>query len=142
MIQAKPGDQVKVHYTGRLTDGTVFDSSRGSEPIAFEVGAGMMIPGFDAGVQGMSVGETRTVDIPHTEAYGPYHAEALVKVPREQFPPELTPELGVVLRMTHPTGVPIDMTIVELGETEVTLDGNHPLAGKDLQFDLELVSID
>jgi peptidylprolyl isomerase len=141
MTQAKSGDTVKVHYTGRLDDGTIFDSSAGGDPIEFQLGAGTVIPGFDRGVTGLAVGEKRTVDIPCAEAYGPHHPEAVFVMPRDQFPPDLAPELGMQFRMQHPAGMTLDMTVVALSDGEVTLDANHPLAGKDLHFDLELVSI-
>lgn len=141
MTTAKTGDNVKVHYTGKLDDGTVFDSSVGGDPIEFQLGAGSVIPGFDSGVSGMAVGDRRTVDIPAMEAYGPYHQEAVFKMPRDQFPPDLVPELGMMFRMQHPSGALLDMSVVEVAGDVVTLDANHPLAGKDLHFDLELVAI-
>ena len=141
MTTAKTGDNVRVHYTGHLGDGTVFDSSRGNEPIAFKLGGGQVIPGFDAGVTGMAVGEQKHVVIPAADAYGPRFDEAIIQMPRDQFPPEVAPEIGMVLRMQHQSGTLVDMAIVEVGEAVVTLDGNHPLAGQDLHFDLELVAI-
>jgi FKBP-type peptidyl-prolyl cis-trans isomerase 2 len=141
MTTAKNGDAVQVHYTGQLGDGTVFDSSRGGDPISFTLGSGQVIPGFDAGVEGMNVGETKHIVIPADQAYGPRFDEAVIQMPRDQFPPEVTPEVGMVLRMQHQSGALVDMTIVELGDGAVTLDGNHPLAGQDLHFDLELVAV-
>ncbi|MDB5100977.1 MAG: peptidyl-prolyl cis-trans isomerase, FKBP-type [Cyanobacteria bacterium RYN_339] len=141
MTQAKTGDTVKVHYTGRLDDGSVFDSSAGGDPIEFQLGAGTVIPGFDSGVAGLIVGEKRTVNIPAVEAYGPHHEEAVFVMPRDQFPPDLAPELGMQFRMQHPAGMTLDMTVIALEDEAVTLDANHPLAGKDLHFDLELVAI-
>jgi peptidylprolyl isomerase len=139
--EAKPGDKVKVHYTGRLDDGTVFDSSVDATPIEFEVGGGQVIVGFDRGVTGMKVGDRRTVDIPADDAYGPHHPEAVLNMPREQFPPDLELAPGLMLRMQHPSGAPIDMTVMAFNERTVTLDANHPLAGQTLHFDLELVAI-
>lgn len=141
MQQVKSGDTVKVHYKGTLDDGTVFDASEGRDPIEFTVGGGQVIPGFDAGVTGMAVGERRTVKIPADQAYGPHHDEAVLKMPRDQFPAELTIEPGMMLRMQHPSGMPLDVVVTDASNDVVTLDANHPLAGKDLTFDLELVSI-
>lgn len=141
MTTAKQGDTVHVHYTGKLADGTVFDSSEGKEPISFELGGGNVIPGFDAGVTGMAVGEKKDVVIPCENAYGPRFDQAVIDMPREQFPPELNPEIGMVLRMQHQSGALVDMTITAVEGDVVKLDGNHPLAGKDLHFALELVSI-
>jgi peptidylprolyl isomerase len=139
MTQAKQGDTVKVHYTGRFKDGTVFDSSRGREPLEFQLGAGHVIPGFDAGVAGMKVGESREVEIPADQAYGPYHDELAGEMDRKNLPEDLNPEVGMVLQMMHPSGMPFNVTIVNVGPDTVTLDANHPMAGKDLIFDLELV---
>lgn len=141
MSTAKQGDNVHVHYTGTLDDGTQFDSSAGGEPIAFQVGGGQVIPGFDQGVTGMAVGEKKHVHIEAENAYGPRFEEAIIEMPREQFPGEVVPEVGMVLRMQHQSGALVDMAIVEIGEASVKLDGNHPLAGKTLHFDLELVSL-
>lgn len=141
MTTAKAGDNVRVHYTGHLADGTVFDSSRDGDPIAFTLGGGQVIPGFDQGVAGMTVGETKHIVIPADDAYGPRFEEAVIQMPRDQFPPEVKPEVGMVLRMQHQSGQLVDMAIVDVGDLAVTLDGNHPLAGMDLHFDLELVEI-
>jgi peptidylprolyl isomerase len=141
MSKAKAGDNVKVHYTGRLTDGTVFDSSEGREPLAFEVGAGMMIKGFDAAVDGMAVGDKVTAEIVAAEAYGESNPEMIMDVPREKLPADLKPEVGQQLGMTQPNGQQVPVKITEVHEDKVVLDANHELAGKDLVFDIELVEI-
>jgi len=141
MQQVKAGDTVKVHYHGRLTDGTTFDSSEGREPLEFKVGSGQVIKGFDDGVTGMEVGQKKTINIPVEEAYGPKNEEMVVNFPRANFPEDLNPEVGMQLNMTNGSGQVIPVVIVEVGEEEVILDANHPLAGQDLVFDLELVSI-
>ena len=141
MGQVKTGDTVKVHYHGRLTDGTTFDSSEGREPLEFKVGSGQVIKGFDDGVTGMEVGEKKTINIPVDQAYGAKNEEMVVNFPRTNFPEDLNPEVGMQLNMTNGSGQVIPVVIVEVGEEEVVLDANHPLAGQDLIFDLELVSI-
>src|SRR5688500_8346149 len=141
MQQVKVGDTVKVHYHGRLTDGTTFDSSNGREPLEFEVGSGQVIKGFDDGVSGMGIGEKKTINIPVNEAYGPRSEEMVVQFPKTNFPPNLDPEVGMQLTMTNNVGQQIPVVITEVMEEVVVLDANHPLAGQDLIFDLELVSI-
>lgn len=141
MQQAKAGDTVKVHYHGRLTDGTTFDSSEGREPLEFEIGSGAVIPGFDNGVTGMAIGEKRTIQIPVDEAYGPKNPDMLVEFPKENFPDGMTPEVGMRLNMTNGAGQVIPVVITEVNPASVVLDANHPLAGEDLIFDIELVSI-
>jgi FKBP-type peptidyl-prolyl cis-trans isomerase 2 len=141
MQQAKSGDTVKVHYNGRLTDGTTFDSSAGRDPLEFKVGNGDVIKGFDDGVTGMSVGEKKTVHIPADEAYGQKDDDRIVEFPRTNFPAEMEPEVGMQLNMTNGSGQVIPVVIVEVGDEVVTLDANHPLAGEDLIFDIELVDI-
>lgn len=141
MQQVKSGDTVKVHYHGRLTDGTTFDSSAGREPLEFEVGAGMVIKGFDDGVTGMQVGEKKTVNIPFLEAYGPRREEMMLKFGRDQFPADVTPEIGMQFTLSSNTGEYFQVAVAEVMEQEVLLDANHPLAGKDLVFDIELVEI-
>ncbi len=142
MQQVKKGDTVKVHYHGKLTNGTTFDSSEGREPLEFEVGSGMVIPGFDNGVTGMIIGEKKTVHIPADEAYGPKQEEMIMEFPKERFPDDMVPEVGMQLNMSNGSGQNFPVVITEVKEAVVVLDANHPLAGEDLVFDLELVSID
>jgi FKBP-type peptidyl-prolyl cis-trans isomerase 2 len=141
MTAAKSGDTVRIHYTGTLSDGSVFDSSEGRDPLEFTLGSGQVIPGFDTGVTGMTVGEKKTIEIPSDEAYGPVHDEARQDVPRAQIPAEIPLEVGIQLQMQSPTGQVVPVTVVAITDEAVTLDANHPLAGKDLTFALELVSI-
>jgi peptidylprolyl isomerase len=141
MQQVKKGDTIKVHYHGKLVDGTTFDSSEGREPLEFEVGSGMVIPGFDEGVTGMTVGEKKSVHIPADEAYGPKQEDMIMEFPRERFPADMVPEVGMQLNMNNGQGQSFPVVIVEVQEAVVILDANHPLAGQDLIFDLELVEI-
>lgn len=140
MAQAKSGDTVRVHYTGRLDDGSVFDSSEGREPLEFVLGAQQVIPGFEEAVDGLSPGEGRTVDIPADRAYGPRREEMVLTVGLDQFPDEIRPEVGQQLQMSQDGQVAI-VTVTGVSDREVTLDANHPLAGKDLTFDVKLVEI-
>ncbi len=141
MAQVKKGDTVKVHYHGTLNDGSVFDSSNGREPLEFEVGSGMVIEGFDTGVTGMEVGEKKTVNIPAEQAYGPTQEDMIMEFPKAQFPADMVPEVGMQLSMSNGQGQQFPVTIIEVKEDAVVLDANHPLAGKDLTFDLELVDV-
>jgi peptidylprolyl isomerase len=141
MRQAENGDTVRVHYTGRLDDGTIFDSSRDRESIKFTLGRGQLIKGFEDAVVGMSVGEVKTVRIPSDEAYGPHREELVLRVPRAQFPPNIEPRKGLALSIRQPDGGIMEVEITEVSEDSVTLDANHPLAGKDLTFEIELVEI-
>ncbi len=141
MTAAKSGDKVRIHYTGTLTDGTVFDSSEGREPLEFELGSGMVIAGFDDGVSGMVVGEKKTVNIACVDAYGAINPAMIQEVPREQIPAEIPLEVGLGLQMQSPEGQVIPVTVAKVTEDVVTLDANHALAGKDLTFALELVEI-
>ncbi len=141
-MQVKKGDKIKVHYHGKLDDGTTFDSSEGRDPLAFEVGSGMVIPGFDAGVTGMEKGEKKTIVIPSDEAYGPKLDEMIMEFPKERFPEDMKPEIGMSLNMSNQDGQSFPVVIKEVKEDVVVLDANHPLAGKDLTFDLELVEIE
>jgi peptidylprolyl isomerase len=138
---AKVGDTVKVHYTGTLSDGSVFDSSIGREPLQFTLGEGQMIPGFEQAVIGMELGEIKTVTIPADQAYGPYDEERVFVITRDQLPAGMEPEVGQKLQMQSEPGQIIIVTIKEVSETNVTLDANHELAGKDLTFEIQLVEI-
>ncbi|GGH23582.1 hypothetical protein GCM10010973_09560 [Cribrihabitans marinus] len=142
MTEVKSGDTVAIHYTGTLRDGQTFDSSEGRDPLAFEVGSGQIIPGLDAAMPGMEVGDKKRVEVECQEAYGPVNPEARQAVPREGIPDEIPLEIGSRLQMQSPDGQAVPVTVVEVDEATVTLDANHPLAGQDLIFDIELVSID
>jgi len=141
MSQLKQGDSVKVHYTGTLADGSVFDSSEGRDPLDFTFGAGQVIPGLESGREGMTVGEKRVVEVPADQAYGPVHTEARRAVPREEIPEEIPMEVGTQVHAHNEEGQVMTLTIFEITETHVVLDANHPLAGKDLTFAVELVAI-
>ena len=141
MSQVKSGDTVRIHYTGTLTDGTVFDSSEGRDPLEFTVGTGQVIKGMDAGMEGMAVGEKKTLNIPCQEAYGPINPAARQSIPREGIPADIPLEIGTQLQMQSPDGQVLPVTVVEVDDESVTLDANHFLAGKDLVFEVELVSI-
>ena len=141
MTQAKHGDTIKVHYTGKLRDGTVFDSSLSREPLQFTVGQGQMIVGFEQAIVGMSPGESRAVDISASQAYGPYLQEAVRQIDRCDLPADLEPKVGQQLQGQHQDGRILMVTVTHVSETTVTLDGNHPLAGEDLIFDILLVEI-
>jgi peptidylprolyl isomerase len=141
MVQAKPGDTVKIHYTGKLDDGTVFDSSVNREPLEFTLSGGQVIPGFDEAVLGMSPGESKTQKIPMDQAYGPHRDEMVLEISRQQIPPELEPEVGQQLQVQQENGQTIPVFVTEVTESNVTLDANHPLAGEDLTFDIQLVEI-
>ena len=141
MTQAKKGDTVKVHYCGRFEDGTQFDTSEGSDPLEFEIGAEQVIPGFEDAAIGMTPGDKATVTIPADKAYGPYREEMIMVAPREQIPPEFEPEVGHRVELKHTSGQTIAVVVTEVTEESITLDGNHPLAGHALTFDLELVEI-
>lgn len=141
MSEVKSGDKVRIHYKGTLTDGTVFDSSEGRDPLEFTVGAGQVIVGMDKEMVGMTVGEKKTIVAVADEAYGPRQDDAQQDVPREMIPAEIPLEVGMQLQMQSPEGQVIPVSVVSVGEDTVTLDANHMLAGKDLTFDIELVEI-
>jgi len=141
MSQAKAGDKVKVHYTGKLEDGTVFDSSKDREPLEFNLGSGNVIPGFENGILGMAIGESRTITIAPDQAYGQTNPDLVATVERKQFPDNITPEVGLQLQMSQPTGQPLNVTITHIAGDSITLDANHPLAGKTLVFEVELVAV-
>lgn len=141
MSAVKSGDNVSIHYTGTLSDGTVFDSSEGRDPLQFEVGSGQIIPGLDQALPGMTVGEKKQVEVPADEAYGQPMEEARQAVPRDQIPADIPLELGARLQMQTADGQAVPVVVAELDEETVTLDANHPLAGKDLTFAIELMDI-
>jgi peptidylprolyl isomerase len=149
MAQAKKGDRVRVHYTGRLDDGSVFDSSEchegdcecPSQPLEFTVGAGEVIPGFDQAVEGLAINETRSVHIPVDQAYGERVEEMVAQVPRTHLPADMTPEIGQQLEVTQEDGNSFQVMVTEVTDESVTIDGNHPLAGQNLNFDIKLVEI-
>jgi peptidylprolyl isomerase len=141
MVPAKLGDTVIVHYTGKLEDGTEFDSSIGKEPLQFRLGEGEVIPGFDAAVVGMAPGESKTQLIPAEEAYGPHMEDMVIAVDRQQIPPDMPVELGIQLQLQDPSGQVIPVTVVEVDDEAVVLDANHPLAGEDLTFEIQLVAV-
>jgi peptidylprolyl isomerase len=141
MQQVKSGDKVKVHYHGKLTSGETFDSSAGRQPLEFEVGSGMVIRGFDEGVTGMKVGEKKTIKIPADQAYGIKNPDMLMDFPRDRFPAEMKVELGMQLVMSDPSGQQFQVKVSEIKDEIIVLDANHPLAGEELIFDLELVEI-
>ncbi|MDH3789434.1 MAG: peptidylprolyl isomerase [Xanthomonadales bacterium] len=142
MSQAKTGDSVKIHYTGTLDDGTQFDSSDGREPLSFTLGSGQVIPGFDKAVDGMAVGDSKSVNIPAEDAYGPHQPQMVQDVPLSALPADLTPEVGMGLQAQGPDGQVANLVVTSVQDDSITVDGNHPLAGKALNFDIELVSID
>ena len=141
MSQAKSGDTVRIHYTGTLDDGTEFDSSRGREPLEFALGSGMVIPGFDSAVEGMSVGDAKSVKIEPDQAYGARHDQLVQEVPKSALPDDLEPTVGMQLQSQSPDGQVMVFVIAAIGDDTITVDGNHPLAGQALNFDIELVEI-
>ncbi len=141
MVIAEQGKSVKIHYTGTLDDGTVFDTSKGKDPLEFVIGGGKVIVGFEEAVLGMSVGETKEVAIPPEKAYGEREEEMVMTVPRDQVPPDLDIEVGQMLQMGAPSGELVQVVVVDITEKEVTLDANPPLAGKKLNFDIELIEV-
>jgi len=141
MAQVQSGDTVKLHYKGTLQDGTVFDSSEGRDPLQFEVGAGQIIPGLDEALPGMAPGDTKSVTIEPEQAYGDTNPNAIQSVPRETIPAELEIAVGTALQVETTDGRQIPVTVTEINDENVVLDANHPLAGKTLTFDIELVAI-
>jgi peptidylprolyl isomerase len=141
MGKVKSGDKVKVHYTGQLRDGEVFDTSRDREPIEFEIGGGTVIPGFESGILGMEEGESKRISISAEDAYGPRQEELVATVAKNEFPDHITPELGQELQIKQPDGGVIKVIVSEMDDEIVTLDANHPLAGRTLFFDVELLEI-
>jgi len=141
MTEIKSGDTVRIHYTGTLQDGTVFDSSEGRDPLEFAVGSGQIIPGLDAELPGMSVGEKKKIDVPADRAYGQANPAAVQEVPRDTIPAEVPVDPGTRLQMQTPDGQAVPVTVIAADEEKVQLDANHPLAGKDLTFDIEVVDV-
>jgi len=141
MAQIKQGDTVRVHYTGKLDDGTVFDSSVGNDPLEFTVGSGQLIPGFEKAVTGMSAGDKTVAQIPSDEAYGPHSPEGVIQVPRSNIPADIQLSIGQQLQMQTHDGRPVPVVVVAIEDASITVDANHPLAGKDLTFEIEVVSI-
>lgn len=141
MSQAKKGDTIKVHYTGRLDDGTVFDSSRDREPLEVTLGTGSVIPGFENGLEGMAVGDTKTINTPQEDAYGVTQDEMISEVEKSEFPSDITPEVGLELQLTQPDNSIINVIVSRIEGDKITIDANHPLAGKELIFELEMTEI-
>ena len=141
MTQVKSNDKVKVHYTGKLLDGQIFDSSVDREPLEFTVGAGQMIPGFDKGVLDMGLNEKKTLNIPAAEAYGEAREELKQEVPRQHLPEDMKPEVGMALASQTPDGHQMQFVVTEVKDETIVVDGNHPLAGKELVFEVEVVGI-
>jgi len=141
MSQVKQNDTVKVHYTGKLADGQVFDTSEGKEPIEFTLGEGQLIPGFENGLIDMKLNEKKTINIPVDQAYGQPREDLVQEIDKSQLPPEIAPEVGMGLVSKTPDGREMNLLVAEVKENTIIVDGNHPLAGKDLIFDLEVVEI-
>ena len=141
MTTLKNGDTVKVHYTGTLEDGRVFDTSKGREPLEFTTGEGRLITGFENAIMGMAVGETRDFEVTPDEAYGPRHEQMVLEVPVGDFPEHIEPKVGMRLQLQQQQGNPVEVVVTDISDKAVTLDGNHPLAGQTLRFQVELVEI-
>jgi peptidylprolyl isomerase len=141
MKKASAGDRVKVHYSGFLDDGTIFDSSLKRDPLEFTLGTGMVIPGFEKAILGMGVGEDKTVQIEATDGYGAYNSDLIAEVPRSMLPVDITPEVGLQLNVRTHDGTQKIVTIAEIKDQSLILDANHVLAGKDLIFEIKLVDI-
>lgn len=141
MTDARSGDTVRIHYTGTLSDGSTFDSSQGREPLQFTVGSGEIIPGLDRAIEGMSVGETKTVTVPAADAYGDHNPDGVQSVPRAEVPDHIPLDPGTQLQVQTGDGRTLPVTVTEVTADAITLDANHPLAGKDLTFEVELVEI-
>ncbi|MFQ6103277.1 MAG: peptidylprolyl isomerase [Candidatus Glassbacteria bacterium] len=141
MAQAKVGDTVKVHYTGKLEDGTVFDTSCDQEPLKFTIGSGKLIPGFEEAVVGMKPGESKTTEISADKAYGPYREEMVILVDRDKLPDNLEPKVGEQLQIRQANDQSLVVRVIDVTELQITLDANHPLAGKDLTFEIRLIEV-
>jgi len=142
MSQVKKNDKVKVHYTGKLTSGEVFDTSKERDPLEFTVGSGQLIPGFDQAVEGMELNEKKTINIPSEKAYGASNPDLIRNVSQEQLPDDIDAEVGQTLIASGPEGQETRLVVTEVHDEHIVVDANHPLAGKDLIFDLELVDIE
>lgn len=141
MSKVKDGDTVKVHYTGTLENGEVFDTSENREPLEFTLGEGQLIPGFEKAVTGLAVGDSTTVDIPSKEAYGDVREDLIISVPKAQLPEDIEPQIGMQLQVNQPDGQPVPVRVTAIEDENLTLDANHPLAGKDLSFKIEVVDV-
>ena len=141
MTTAKSGDKVRIHYTGTLDDGTEFDTAAGREPLEFALGGGQVIEGFDDAVDGMTVGESKSVRIPAEQAYGERHDQLVQEVPKTALPDEIEPAVGMQLQSRSPEGHVMNLVVTEVADETITVDGNHPLAGQALTFAIELVEI-
>ncbi|PVH30371.1 FKBP-type peptidyl-prolyl cis-trans isomerase [Pararhodobacter oceanensis] len=141
MTQAKAGDTVQFHYTGTLADGSVFDSSQGRDPLSFTLGSGQIIPGLDAAISGMAVGEQKTVTIPADQAYGAHNPDNVQTIPREQIPADIPVDPGTQLQMQTPDGQALPVVVAASDAETVTIDANHPLAGRDLTFAVEITAV-
>ena len=141
MSKAEVNKKVKVHYKGTFTDGTVFDSSEGKQPLEFVLGSGQVIPGFDKGIEGMTVNETKTINIPSTDAYGEHRPELIQELPKKDIPADINYEAGMQLMSKTQNGQDIPITVAEVKDESIVIDANHPLAGKDLVFEVTLVDV-
>jgi len=142
VAQAKEGDEVQVHYTGKLEDGTVFDTSEDGEPLSFTIGENRVIPGFEEAVTGMEPGDTKTTEVEPEQAYGEHREDMVMEMEQDQIPDEVEPEVGQQLQLRLENGQTVPVLITALGEDSVTIDANHPLAGRKLIFDIELVDVE
>jgi peptidylprolyl isomerase len=141
MKEARVGDLVSVHYTGKLVSGEVFDSSRNRDPLEFKLGNRELITGFEAGVVGMKPGESKSLTLLPAEAFGDRREDLVVELPKDEFPQHIDPSVGLQLKLTNAGGTDLTVVITDVGNESVTLDGNHPMAGKTLVFDIELLEI-
>jgi peptidylprolyl isomerase len=141
MGQAKNGSKVKLHFTGKLDDGTVFATSTDSQPVEFTLGQNQVLPGLEEAVEGMATGESKTVKILSEQAYGQRREDLTQEIPKENLPADLAPEVGQRLRIDRPDGEPMIVSVAAVSDDAITIDGNHPLAGQDLTFDLEMIEI-
>jgi len=141
MTEIKNGDVVRIHYTGKFTDGTPFDSSDGREPLEFKMGAGQIIPGLERSIEGMDVGDKETVTVPAADAYGPRDDAQVQAIPRTAIPDGVDVDVGSRLQANTADGRTVNLTVVDLDDSSVTVDANHPLAGRDLVFDIEIIDV-